>query len=541
LSTHAARSETVLKTGSLITPDREIHDARGLFLGKLSSVAAIAVALGGAIALTSWWSNKPSAESFLALKPDVAVAFILAGISVRFLNRKGWGGKLSYLCAFLVTAIGFLSWFQHGTHVRVSLNEFFRFLPAGREAMADRMPLTTGLNFFLTGCALLLIDQKTRNGNRPAHSILLIASTISAIALIGWLYHVQPLYHKGDYQYLALYIPILFLLLTFGILCATPDGIFMEIIIGHGVGSVMLRYLLPPLIAFLVMLSWLRLIGHRAGIYEDDVGTALMVIVHILIFATLVFGIARSLNRSDLHRQLLERRIHERTVMLEAANRELEAFAYSVAHDLRAPLRAMDGLSLATLEDYADKLDSNGKTSLQQIRDNAHRMNQIINGLLELSRMSRAQMHPSRTDLTEIAKHVVADLRRREPNRQADIVIAEGLSAQGDPSLLGAVIENLLSNAWKFSARKARTQIEFGKKFERAQPVFFVRDNGIGFDMNYADKLFGPFQRLHTQNDFAGHGIGLATVQRVIHRHGGRIWAESRLEQGATFFFTLQS
>jgi signal transduction histidine kinase len=521
--------------------DTQTEGTKRLVLARVSSIAGISVALGGLIALTSWWSNKPNAESFLALKPDVAVTFILAGISVRLLGRKGAGHTISYLCAILVTAIGFLSWFQHGTNLRVSLNEFFRFLPAGRAVVADRMPLATGFNFFLTGCALLLSEQKTKNGNRPSHTIALIASVISAIALIGWLYHVYPLYYKGDYQYLALYTPILFLLLAVGILCSTPDGMFMEVIIGHGVGSVMLRYLLPSLVVLLVLLSWLRLAGQRAGIYEDDVGTAIMVIVHILIFACLVFGIAISLNRSDLHRELLERRVHERTLMLEGANRELEAFAYSVAHDLRAPLRAIDGLSLIILEDYAPKLDSTGKTSLERIRENAHRMNQLINGLLELSRMSRAQMHPSQIDLTQIAKHVISELRQREPNREADIVIAEGLSAQGDPSLMGAVLENLLNNAWKFSARQPRTHIEFGRKFERAEPVFFIRDNGIGFDMNYADKLFGPFQRLHTNHDFAGHGIGLATVQRVIHRHGGRIWAESKVDHGATFFFTLQA
>jgi signal transduction histidine kinase len=521
--------------------DAQTQRANRLALARISSIAGVSVALGGAIALTSWWSNRPNAESFLALKPDVALTFILAGISVRLLNRTRMARTICYVCAFLVTAVGFLSWFQQGTHLRVSLNEFFRFLPAGRQAVADRMPLATGFNFFLTGCALLLIERKTKKGNRPSHTIVLIASIISTIALIGWLYHVYPLYYKGAYQYLAVYTPILFLLLAIGILCSTPEGIFMEVITGHGVGSVMLRYLLPPLIAFLVLLSWLRLSGQRAEIFEDDVGTAIMVIVHILIFGALVFGIAISLNRSDLQRELLERRIHERTLLLESANRELEAFAYSVAHDLRAPLRAIDGLSLVILEDYAQKLEADGKTALERIRDNAHRMNQLINGLLELSRMSRAQMNPSQTDLTQIAKHVISELRQREPHREADIVIAEGLSAQGDPSLLEAVIENLLNNAWKFSARQQRTHIEFGKKLERAQPVFFIRDNGIGFDMNYADKLFGPFQRLHTNHDFAGHGIGLATVQRVIHRHGGRIWAESKVDHGATFFFTLQT
>jgi signal transduction histidine kinase len=529
-----------LKTGFTPTEPKK-ESATPASLTRVSAIAAILVALGGTIALSSWWSNKPNAQSLLALKPDVSLAFICAGVSLRLLTRSGWGRKVGIICAWLLTAIGFLTWVQYITHLKVALNEFFNLLPAGREPVADRMPLATALNLFLTGCSLLLMQHKTKRGNRPAHTIMLIASTISAIALVGYLYRVRGLYYVGDYQYLALYTPLLFLLLAVGILCATPDGIIMEIVLGTGVGSMMLRRLLPPLVVFLVFLSWLRLAGHRSGIYRDEVGTAIMVIAHILIFATLVFCIAFSLNRADHQRQLLERRLHERTDMLETANRELETFAYSVAHDLRAPLRAIDGLSLATLQDYGEKLDTDGKASLDRIRENSHRMNQLINGLLELSRMSRAQMHPSQIDLTEIAKHVMADLRQRDPHREADIMIADGLSAQGDASLLGAAIENLLSNAWKFSSRRPRAQIEFGKKLERTQPVFFIRDNGIGFDMNYADKLFGPFQRLHTQNDFTGHGIGLATVQRVIHRHGGRIWAESKVDQGATFYFTLKT
>lgn len=497
--------------------------------------------MGGCIALSSWWSRVPSTQNFLALKPDVALGFILAGASLRLFNWKGLSSALGKVFAFLVAGMGFLVWVEHVTHWQVSPKEIFRFLPAGRMPETEHMPLATALGFFLTGCALLLLDRKTPDGNRPAHTIVLIASTISAIALVGFLYHVQPLYHPGDYQYLALYIPLLFLLISAGILCATPDGTFMQIVVSDGVGSHVLRRLLPPLVALLVFLSWLRLAGQRASFFENDVGTAVMVIVHILIFTGLVFGIAFSLNRSDGQRQLLERRIHERTLMLEAANRELETFAYSVAHDLRAPLRAIDGLSLATIQDYSDKLDQNAKESLERVRENAQRMNQLINGLLELSRMSRAQMHPTSIDLTQMARQIVADLREREPSREVEISIADGLTAKGDASLLGSVIENLLNNAWKFSARKPMAKIEFGKKMERAQPVFFVRDNGIGFDMNYADKLFSPFQRLHSRADFAGHGIGLATVQRVIHRHGGRIWAESKLEQGATFYFTLQS
>jgi PAS domain S-box-containing protein len=236
----------------------------------------------------------------------------------------------------------------------------------------------------------------------------------------------------------------------------------------------------------------------------------------------------------------LEQRVTERTAQLRTANRELETFSYSVSHDLRAPLRSIDGFSQALVEEYANTLDGQGHDYLQRIREAAHRMGELIDALLELSRVSRMELARAPIDLTAMAHRIAADLQRDEPSRQVDVVIAEGLTACGDTRLLSVALENLLGNAWKFSAKQPQARIEVGLL---PQPdggqAFFVRDNGAGFDMTYADKLFGPFQRLHRSQEFAGTGIGLATVQRIIHRHGGRVWAEGELGRGATFYFTL--
>lgn len=223
----------------------------------------------------------------------------------------------------------------------------------------------------------------------------------------------------------------------------------------------------------------------------------------------------------------------------EAANRELEAFSYSVAHDLRAPLRTIDGFSQALLEDHADKLDPQGQMYLRRVRASAQLMAQLIDDLLALSRVTRAELDRRPVDLSALARSIVARLAGDEPERKVEFHIAEGLQASGDARLLGVVLENLFGNAWKFTSRRPVARIEFGVRHQDGQPVYFVRDNGAGFDMTYADKLFGVFQRLHTAAQFEGTGIGLATVQRVVRRHGGRVWAEGALDRGATFYFML--
>jgi len=236
----------------------------------------------------------------------------------------------------------------------------------------------------------------------------------------------------------------------------------------------------------------------------------------------------------------LEQRVRQRTAQLEAANTELEAFAYSVSHDLRAPLRGIDGWSLALLEDYHDQLDAQGRQYLDFVRAEAQRMGQLIDDLLQLSRVSRGEMQSASVDLSAIAQTVAARLRAAQPERQVEMTIQPGLAALGDTRLLEIVLTNLFSNAWKFTGTRPTTHIEFGKTEFEGHQAFFVRDNGVGFDMAFAQKLFGAFQRMHKLSEYPGTGIGLATVQRIIHRHGGRVWAEAQVDQGATFYFTLE-
>lgn len=231
--------------------------------------------------------------------------------------------------------------------------------------------------------------------------------------------------------------------------------------------------------------------------------------------------------------------LQRRDIELAAVNEELEAFNYSVSHDLRAPLRTIDGFSQALLEDYEDKLDDEGKDYLGRTRAASQRMGRLIDDLLNLSRVTRREMRFKEVDLSAIARQVVVELEEGESGRDVTFEITEGAVTMGDPNLLRTVLDNLIGNAWKFTGNHPTAKIEFGITEDGGRPAYFVRDDGAGFDMEYADNLFGAFQRLHGMTEFPGTGIGLATVQRIIHRHGGRVWAEGKVEQGATFYFTL--
>lgn len=239
----------------------------------------------------------------------------------------------------------------------------------------------------------------------------------------------------------------------------------------------------------------------------------------------------------------LERRVEERTAQLEAANKELEAFSYSVSHDLRAPLRAIDGFSRILLDEYSTHLDEVGRDSLARVRRAAQRMGALIDDLLKLARVTRTEPVPEDVDLTAVAQEIAESLRSLEPARRVQFDLKPGLRGHGDSRLLRVALENLLGNAWKFTSKRDDARIEFGARTgtqsDNGAPVYYVRDNGAGFDMQYANKLFGAFQRLHTAEEFPGTGIGLATVQRVVRKHGGRIWAEGEPDRGAAFFFTL--
>jgi signal transduction histidine kinase len=273
---------------------------------------------------------------------------------------------------------------------------------------------------------------------------------------------------------------------------------------------------------------------HRATAEEIELLAALADSTSIAIEAADVFA--------NLERKVAERtaEVARRNAELEVLNKELEAFSYSVAHDLRSPLITIDGFAQVLLENTVNTLDEPNRKHLERITTAVRRMHRLINDMLGLSKIVRAPLHNETVDLSRVARELIQNLRDREPARIVDFTVADGMIVQGDPGLLRIALENLLANAWKFTAKRERAQIELGTGTDRqGRTVYFVRDNGAGFDPKYATKLFSPFQRLHSEAQFAGTGIGLATVQRIVHRHGGAIWAESAVNCGAGFYFVI--
>jgi PAS domain S-box-containing protein len=257
----------------------------------------------------------------------------------------------------------------------------------------------------------------------------------------------------------------------------------------------------------------------------------------------LVIGTGIDLSDDKINREKIEELntfLMQKTLDLSSANKELEAFSYSVSHDLRGPLRSIDGFSKLLLEEYGPMLDDQAKDYVNRVCTSVGRMSQLIDDLLRLSRISRQEIVLTKTDLSHMVCAITEDLRAIEPRRLSDIIVGPGLLADVDARLMRIALENLLGNAWKFTSKRERARIEFGAAMHEGKPVFFVRDNGAGFKNEYVNRIFAPFQRLHSEKQFPGSGIGLAIVQRIIQRHGGRIWAEGGEDKGAVFYFTVE-
>jgi signal transduction histidine kinase len=287
------------------------------------------------------------------------------------------------------------------------------------------------------------------------------------------------------------------------------------------------------------------LMGERRLLDQLRGGAAAIGLIALVAAGAVVLLYAKTVRQRDaLARSegLLERandELERRLDQLDAANRELDAFAYSVSHDLRAPLRSLDGFSAALLKGYEGVLDETGRRYLNFIRGSSQEMAQLIDDLLRLSLVTRSELRQEDVDLSDLAREVVDQLRASEPDRRARVEIEPGLRAIGDRALLRAALENLMGNAWKFTAKRGEAEISFGMVPGADRDTFYVRDNGAGFDMRFANKLFGTFQRLHSKEEFPGTGIGLATVQRIVRRHGGDVWATGAVDAGATFSFSL--
>jgi signal transduction histidine kinase len=543
---------------------------------------ALLVLLTGALVLVGWQFNiellKRLIPGFVAMNPATAIGFLLCSFSYLLLRspdkRKH---SVAYVLGALVTCLGLLklaglvfSFDPLIDHLLFSAKLDMSMIGN----LPNRMAPNTAFAFVLSGLSLIFAHRESASGRMWSQYLAFVLCLTALLSIVGYLYKVQAFYGFMTFIPMALHTAFSFLMIGLAILFLHPEkGIMKAFTTGYA-GSVMARSFLPAAISIPVLLGLLRLTGEWNQLYSGEFGTAMFVMAVLSIFILLIHYNAMLINKWDEKRSIAEKKleklnseleqkvqertlelinskktiekmnkdleltVEQRTEQLTAVNKELEAFSYSVSHDLRAPLRAVDGYSKMLEEDHTASLNDEGKRLLGVIQYNAQKMGTLIDDLLSFSKLGKKAIHKTDVDMNELFSAVITELSR-SLNHKADILIGKLLPAKADYALISQVVLNLLSNAIKYSSKKENPVVEVSSSREDGMIVYTIRDNGEGFDMKYVHKLFGVFQRLHSMEEFEGTGVGLAIVQRIINKHGGKVWAEAELHKGATFYFSL--
>jgi signal transduction histidine kinase len=511
----------------------------------------------GVCVMTGWLFRIPGLSqlhpSIGTMSPNTAGCLVLTGAALWWLHderTRGWRKRLARSSAWVTLVLSLLTIVI--AFASPAAQTWLGSLLDGAvgTVLLARMPVATAIAFAALALALLWLDWEP-HGWRVSEPLGLVAVFTPLLAAIAYLYTSVSFSATGPPRRLAFHALLLITGLGVGVLFARPDRGLTRLATGDDAAGLMVRRLLPAAVLVPIVLGWAIGEGERAGWPPPPLTLPYYTLALILTLVVIVARTATVLAHTDRRRQQaedeirslnaqLERRVAERTDELSAANRELEAFSYSVSHDLRAPLRAISGFSRMLAEGSQATLGAEGQQHLTRVQNAAHRMGELIDGLLSLSRLTRNHMRRETVDLSALAEAVVLDLRQAEPARAVSVDIQPGLEANADPRLLRTVLENLIGNAWKFTRGRADATITIAADATADGPIYHVRDNGAGFDMAYVSRLFGVFERLHREAEFEGTGIGLATVRRIVERHGGHIWAEAQVGRGATFSFTLR-
>ncbi|MEX0611641.1 MAG: ATP-binding protein [Pirellulales bacterium] len=552
-------------------------------------VSGVAIA-AGALALVGWRLDIVALKSVLpgmiAMNPLTAVAFVGCGVSLWLLSadpcrvRRRWPACAIAIAVAMAAAIR-LSAYATGFDAGLDCLLF-------RDALGDnRMAPNTALAFLLVSCALATLDWKARRGYLPTQALTLLAGGVALVSLVGYSYGAQPLYQVGTYIPMAVNTAAVFLALSVGLLCARPRRGFAALISQPGPGGMVARRLTPAAIGIPCALGWLRILGQRAGLFETEIGAALMVVATVVMFLAAIGWIAAALNRSDDERKRaelavrqfnaqLEKRVAERTADLAAANHDLlqknqenEMFVYSVSHDLRSPLVNLQGFSKelglvcqeiqellrahgtegTELSQRGRQLEEDMQRSVRFIQTAVMRLSGIIDALLRLSRAGRVEYQQCRIDVRAAVDRVVESMAGTIFDRGASVRVYDLPPTVGDPTAIEQVFANLVGNALNYLDPKRPGLIEVGStdaaggtdannELSPRLRTYFVRDNGLGIAEAYHSKVFQALKRLHPEVA-KGEGIGLAIVRRIVHRHGGKAWFESKAGQGSTFFIEL--
>jgi signal transduction histidine kinase len=512
-------------------------------LENASRITAAAALISGCAVLVSWIWRLPGLSTIHPLVGGMgahaSVGFLLAGSSLLMLRQPVSNARrvASSACAVLIVLMTVLS-----------LGQWVDLTVGG--VLPGRMPTASAEVFLALGLALLLIDVSVGRW-RPAEFLAFVAGLIALFALIAYTLGSFSVVTSVNRRPLAFHSVLLMVAFAFAILGARPKTGLMSLVTSESVAGLLVRRMLPAVVGIPVVVGWFVIEAQRAGAVPPFLTVPYYAVAIIIVFATMTWQIAGSLHRLDMQRRKaqkqvqqlnaeLEQRVADRTAQLERVNSELEAFSYSVSHDLRAPLRHIDGFAQMLTTRNADKLDETSRRHLAVICDGAQNMGRMIDDLLSLARLERQHVALEKTDLNAIVRRVIHDLQGDIGSRTVEWTCEPLPAVECDPGLMKHVFTNLMSNAVKYTGKREVAKISIGVQQSADGLVIAISDNGAGFDQRYQDKLFGVFQRLHRADEFEGTGIGLATVRRIIHKHGGRIWAQGEPERGATFFFTLR-
>ncbi|MDZ4723936.1 MAG: histidine kinase dimerization/phospho-acceptor domain-containing protein [candidate division Zixibacteria bacterium] len=487
------------------------------FVDALKRFAIVAALLVSGIGLITLFSYLSGLEHTVALYPDslpmpplTAVAFIGAGLALFFAKHCSANPRILLTGKLLTGLVGVVGLIKialtlsatHGTLAHLSV-PFLSVVELGD--LYSRVSNQAAICFILFSLSTWLYYSKSQTTSRVAQTLTIALGAFSFLIFVGYLYGVDPYINDISNTSMAFVTSFSFVLLSLGTLCLQPTWGIMGIVTSQGLGGIMIRRLLP--LAFLVPLGLraFRYVGENIGLFGIKEAVVIENISLVILLTICLFIIARFINRLDAERIAAVEDLHLNVIQLEVANRKLAAFNNAVSHDLRAPLRSIEGLSTVLVEDHRDKLDDEGRRLLQRIGVAAKKMGSLITELLSLSRVSTIELRIERVDLSEIARSLIKEFEQSHPDRAVECKISNGLVVTRDINLLRIALENLLSNAWKYPSKTRLPQIEFGSTKIDDRLVYFIKDNGAGFDMTYADKLLNPFQRLHrVGKKFAG-------------------------------------
>jgi len=529
----------------LIRRYRRLADGAGMAVMAIGLLALIGW-LGGVRVLTSLRAD------WVTIKANTAVGLIASGAALLLsTGRSRLALAGARLCAGFVAVLGFASLAEYASGWSFGIDQLLVSEAPGAIATTHpgRMALVTAANFVLCGMALLWLCRQTERRAWLSSVLALPVWLVSLVAALGYAFGANELYTlAGNITAIAAPTAAAFVLLATGIVFfRIDDGVVHWLASPHS-GGVMLRRLLPLAVLLPALITWLRLVGQAAGLFVSvEFGAAMVAVAMTISVSCALLWCAAVLDRLDRERlsgveqiRHLNSELGQRVGVLEVANKELEGFSYSASHVLRTPLRAIDGFCRVLLEEYSDKLDSEGKRLLGVVRSSAQEMADLIDGILGFLRLGREPMSLGPIDMSASVRATLDELEPKMRGRGLKIEIAPLPNAFGDAAMIRRVWTNLLDNAVKFTAPKADALVEIGARAGGDETIYYVRDNGVGFDAQFAAKLFGVFNRLHG-SEFVGIGMGLAIVQRVVSRHGGRVWAEGEPNKGATFYFALPS